>query len=40
LSGRSALVALDGELHRVSAPLEYRLERDALKLVVPAPSEE
>jgi diacylglycerol kinase family enzyme len=35
--GKSALVALDGELHRVSAPLEYRIERDALKLVVPAP---
>jgi diacylglycerol kinase family enzyme len=37
LSGRSALVALDGELQRVTAPLEYRIERDALKLVVPAP---
>lgn len=33
---RSAVVALDGELHRVDTPLEYRIERDALRLVVPA----
>jgi diacylglycerol kinase family enzyme len=28
-------VAVDGELVRMRAPLEYRLERDALKVVVP-----
>ena len=33
----SALVALDGELHRMSTPLEYRIERDALSLVVAPP---
>lgn len=36
LNGPSAIVALDGELHRMETPLEYRVERDALKLVVPA----
>lgn len=30
----SAVVALDGELHRLDAPLEYRIEKDALRLVV------
>jgi diacylglycerol kinase family enzyme len=39
LSQPSALVALDGELHRTTTPLEYRIEREALSLVV-APAEE
>jgi diacylglycerol kinase family enzyme len=39
VSQPSALVALDGELHRMSTPLEYRIEREALSLVV-APAEE
>jgi diacylglycerol kinase family enzyme len=37
LRDSSALVALDGELHRMQAPLEYRIERDALRLVVASP---
>lgn len=36
LNAPSALVALDGELHRMNTPLEYRIERDALRLVVPS----
>lgn len=35
IRNRSAVVALDGELHRMETPLEYRIERDALRLVVP-----
>jgi diacylglycerol kinase family enzyme len=35
LNAPSATVALDGELHRMNTPLEYRIERDALRLVVP-----
>ena len=37
LNRPSAIVALDGELHRMNTPLEYRIERDALKLVVAPP---
>jgi diacylglycerol kinase family enzyme len=37
LTGSSAIVALDGELHRMNTPLEYRIERDALRLVVAPP---
>lgn len=37
LNQPSALVALDGELHRMSTPLEYRIEREALSLVVAPP---
>jgi hypothetical protein len=33
LPARSASVALDGEIRRLSVPLEYRLARGALKLV-------
>jgi len=33
MSASSAVIALDGELHRRSAPLEYRIEKDALRLV-------
>ena len=33
----STTVSLDGELHRMQAPLEYRIERDALRLVVAPP---
>lgn len=40
LSQPSALVALDGELHRMSTPLEYRIEREALSLVVAPPAED
>jgi hypothetical protein len=32
-------VAVDGELVPMIAPLEYHVERDALKIVVPAPDE-
>ena len=31
----SATVALDGELKRMDTPLEYRIERDCIRLVVP-----
>jgi diacylglycerol kinase family enzyme len=37
LTRSHAMIALDGELKEMSTPLDYRLERDALKLVVPAP---
>jgi Sphingosine kinase and enzymes related to eukaryotic diacylglycerol kinase len=40
LSVASTSVALDGELHRMNTPLEYRLERGALRLVVAQPEEE
>ncbi|MDQ6718227.1 MAG: diacylglycerol kinase [Gemmatimonadota bacterium] len=42
LNRPSTIVALDGELHRMDTPLEYRIERDALKLVVapPQPADE
>jgi len=40
LSTPSAMVALDGELHRMETPLEYRIERDALHLVVAPPTNE
>ena len=33
---REGRVAVDGELVEMSSPLEYRIERDALNLVVPA----
>ncbi len=32
----AATIALDGELKRMNTPLEYRIERDAIRLVVPA----
>jgi diacylglycerol kinase family enzyme len=32
-------LGLDGELKRVQTPLDYRIERDSLRLVVPAPGE-
>jgi diacylglycerol kinase family enzyme len=32
-----AVIALDGELKVHESPLEYRIERDAIRLVVPAP---
>ena len=32
----AATIALDGELKSMSTPLEYRIERDAIRLVVPA----
>jgi diacylglycerol kinase family enzyme len=34
-----SLIALDGELKQLRTPLDYRIERDALRLVVPAPGE-
>jgi hypothetical protein len=30
-----ALVAFDGETEAMATPLEYRIERDALRIVVP-----
>lgn len=33
-------VAVDGELVEMKSPLEYRIERDALRVVVPRPTEE
>jgi diacylglycerol kinase family enzyme len=35
----NATVALDGELKRLDTPLEYKIERDAIRLVVPAAGE-
>ena len=32
-----ATIGLDGELKRVKTPLDYRIERDALRLVVAPP---
>lgn len=34
-----ATIALDGELKQMNTPLEYRIERDAIRLVVPAAGE-
>ena len=34
-----ATIALDGELKRMQTPLKYRIERDAIRLVVPAERE-
>jgi len=39
LTRSHALIALDGELKEMRTPLDYRIEPDALKLVVPAPGE-
>ncbi len=39
LRTQSAVVSLDGELHRMEPPLEYRIEREALSLVVAPPKE-
>ncbi|HJP61326.1 MAG TPA: diacylglycerol kinase family protein, partial [Gemmatimonadaceae bacterium] len=35
-----ATIGLDGELKRMNTPLEYHVERDALRLVVAAPEED
>jgi hypothetical protein len=35
-----ATIGLDGELKRMKTPLEYRVERDALSLVVAPPEED
>jgi len=37
LTRSHALIGLDGELKRMSTPLDYRIERDALRLVVTPP---
>ena len=34
-----ATIGLDGELKKMQRPLDYKIERDALRLVVPAPKE-
>jgi diacylglycerol kinase family enzyme len=39
LSLPTVRVSLDGEIHRVRTPLRYRMERSALRVVVPAPVE-
>ena len=39
LPRRRGRVAVDGELVEMSSPLEYRIERDALRLVVPTDAE-
>ena len=39
LTRSHALISLDGELKEMRTPLDYRTERDALRLVVPAPGE-
>jgi hypothetical protein len=36
LPRRAGRVAIDGEIVEMTSPLEYRIDRDALKLVVPA----
>lgn len=38
LRRRRAVVAVDGETVMLSTPLEYRIERDALRIVAPAPA--
>jgi diacylglycerol kinase family enzyme len=35
LRRRRGRVAVDGEIVEMSSPLDYRIERDALRLVVP-----
>jgi diacylglycerol kinase family enzyme len=35
-----ALIAFDGETEMMPTPLEYRMERDSLRIVVPEPAEE
>ena len=35
-----ALIAFDGETERMATPLEYRIEHDTLRIVVPEPVEE
>jgi diacylglycerol kinase family enzyme len=40
LTQRTTTLGLDGELKRMSTPLDYRIERDALRLVVSPPEEE
>lgn len=37
LTRPGATIGIDGELKRMSSPLAYRIERDAISLVVPAP---
>jgi len=39
LTRRHATIGLDGELKRMQTPLEYHVQRDALRLVVAAPGE-
>jgi hypothetical protein len=36
MGGRQHHVAVDGELVMLAMPLEYRLSKDALRIVVPA----
>ena len=40
LTRPSALIGLDGELKRMVTPLDYRVERDALRLVAAPPEED
>jgi diacylglycerol kinase family enzyme len=40
LTRPTATIGLDGELKRFQAPLDYHVERDALRLVVAAPGED
>jgi diacylglycerol kinase family enzyme len=40
LTRSHALIALDGELKEMRTPLDYRSERDALRLVAPVPGED
>ena len=40
LTRPTATIGLDGELKRFRTPLDYRIERDALRLVVAAPGED
>jgi diacylglycerol kinase family enzyme len=40
LTRPTATIGLDGELKRFTAPLDYHIERDALRLVVAAPGED
>ena len=40
LNRPTATIGLDGELKRMSTPLDYRIERDALKLVVAPPEKD
>jgi diacylglycerol kinase family enzyme len=40
LTSRRATIGLDGELKRMQTPLDYKIERDAIRLVVAQPKED
>jgi hypothetical protein len=40
LTRQQATIGLDGELKKMQTPLDYRIERDAIRLVVAQPEED